>query len=197
MMAAGIVLVLWSGWHNLRERGVVRTQQPSHIAPPSGQATDTEASESAESPSPLLGKSAPAFTLLNLDGKKVSLGDFKGRPLLINYWGTYCGPCKVEMPWLEEFNKKYAASGFQVVGITYDSEVGKATIARATRQLGVTYPILLSDAKAEADYLSGTEVLPISFYVDKTGKVIEVVAGQGRKDEIEDKIKETIAAGSK
>jgi thiol-disulfide isomerase/thioredoxin len=100
------------------------------------------------------------------------------------------------MPWLEEFSKKYASDGFRVIGVTYDSEVGKDTISKDVRKLGVTYPILLSDPKAEKDYLSDTEVLPMSFYVDKTGKVIEVTAGAGSKDQLEAMVKETIAAGA-
>ena len=68
---------------------------------------------------------------------------------------------------------------------------------RQHRELGVTYPILLSTPKAEKDYLSNTEVLPMSFYVDKTGKVIEVTAGLGSKDELEAMVKETIAAGGR
>jgi thiol-disulfide isomerase/thioredoxin len=145
----------------------------------------------------LQGKLAPEFTLVDLEGKRVSLGDFKGRPLVINYWGTYCGPCRVEMPWLEEFNRKYAATGLAVVGITYDSEVGRTRIARMTRSLGVSYPILLSDAATEKVYLSGTAVLPMSFYVDRSGRVIGTSAGQGSKDELEARVKETIAAGER
>ena len=101
------------------------------------------------------------------------------------------------MPWLETFSKKYAADGFDVIGVTYDSEVGKDTITKDAKQLGVTYPILLSDPKAEKDYLSDSEVLPMSFYVDRTGKVIEVTAGLGSEDQLEAMVKETIAAGVK
>ena len=123
--------------------------------------------------------------------------DFKGHPLVLNFWGTYCAPCKVEMPWLEEFSRKYAPQGFEVVGVTYDSEVGKATISKDTQKLGVTYPILLSDPAIEKAYLSDTEVLPMSFYLDRTGKVIAVTAGLGEKDDLESMVKQTIAAGAK
>lgn len=195
-MAAGIALVAWSGWQNLRQRHtLLQVQQDRRVdlIPD----TQSAAGDDFGGESKLKGRPAPAFTLPDLDGKKVSLSDFKGHPLLINYWGTYCAPCKIEMPWLQEFSKKYAGDGFQVVGITYDSEVGHDTIARDTKQLGVTYPILLSDAKAEKDYLSNSEVLPMSFYVDKAGKVIEVSAGLGSKDQLEAMVKEIIVAGGK
>jgi thiol-disulfide isomerase/thioredoxin len=190
MMVAGISLVLWSGWHNLSERRKA-AQQAAQVTLIPGTAADSSAAES-----PLRGKPAPAFTLMDLDGKKVSLSDFKGHPLVVNFWGTYCAPCKLEMPWLQEFSKKYASEGLEVVGVTYDSEVGKDTIAKDTQKLGVTYPILLSTPKAEKDYLSDSEVLPMSFYVDKTGKVIEVTAGLGPKDDLEAMVKKTIASGS-
>ena len=77
--------------------------------------------------------------------------------------------------------------------MTYDSEVGVPTIEKNIQKLGVTYPILLSDRQAEKDYLSNSEVLPMSFYVDKTGKIIQVAAGASSEDELEAMVKQTIA----
>jgi thiol-disulfide isomerase/thioredoxin len=196
MLVAGIALIVWAGWQNLRERNrAMRAQQERRV----DLIPDTRgaAGDNSSGGSPLKGQPAPAFTLLDLSGKDVSLSDFKGHPLVVNFWGTYCAPCKIEMPWLEEFSKKYAADGLQIVGIAYDSEVGKETIARDAQQLGVTYPILLSTPKAEKDYLSGTEALPMSFYVDRRGKVIEVTEGLGSKDQLESLVKEIIAAGGR
>jgi thiol-disulfide isomerase/thioredoxin len=195
IMVAGISLILWSGWHNLRgRRRAMQMQQETRAVLVPEKNSPAGGSDVAGGQSPLRGKPAPAFTLVDLNGKKVSLSDFKGHALLVNFWGTYCAPCKIEMPWLEEFSKKYAAQGFDVIGVTYDSEVGKDVIAKDTQKLGVTYPILLSDPKAEKAYLSDSEVLPMSFYVDKAGKVIEVTAGLGDKDELEAMVKKTIAA---
>ena len=199
-MVAGISLVLWSGWHNLRERRRAMQLQEADRATLLPGAADTPpnaATDETGAPSPLLGKPAPPFTMATLDGAKVSLSDFKGKPMVINFWGTYCEPCKVEMPWLEEFSKKYASDGFEVLGVTYDVEVGKDTIAKSVNKLGVTYPILLSTPKVETAYLNDSEVLPMSFYVDKAGKIIEVTAGLGPKDDLEAMVKETIAGGPK
>jgi thiol-disulfide isomerase/thioredoxin len=190
-MIGGIGLVVWSGVENVRHRRVEADRRQQ------SQAVLVRAPEAdPNAPSPLLGKPAPDFTLVDLSGKKVSLKDFKGHPLLLNFWGTYCDPCKIEMPWLEEFHKKYANEGFEVVGLTYDSEVGNAMIAKSTHQLGVTYPILLSDQKSEKDYLSDSEVLPMSFYVDRAGKIIEVTAGLGGKGQLEAMVQKTIAANN-
>ncbi|HEX6494320.1 MAG TPA: TlpA disulfide reductase family protein [Acidobacteriaceae bacterium] len=191
IMIGGIGLVVWSGVRNFRQRrlNAEHRQQMQAVLVHTPE-TDPN------TPSPLLGKPAPDFTLVDLAGKKVSLKDFKGHPLLLNFWGTYCDPCKIEMPWLEEFHKKYAGQGFEVVGVTYDSEVGNAVITKSTHQLGVTYPILLSDPKAEKDYLSDSEVLPMSFYVDREGKIIQVTAGLGGKDQLEAMVKKTIASNN-
>jgi thiol-disulfide isomerase/thioredoxin len=141
------------------------------------------------------GKVAPGFTLTDLDGKKVSLSDFKGRPVLVNFWATWCGPCKVEMPWFEQFQKQYAAQGFEILGLTDDVDVGKDTIAKVAHRIGVSYPILLTDGKVQTAY-GGLDVLPMSFYVDRNGVVVEETAGLGSKDEIEAHIKKTIASGA-
>jgi thiol-disulfide isomerase/thioredoxin len=194
VMIAGISLVVWSGWHNIQSRNNARKlAEANHVT----LVPDTSSSSSDDTitKSSLKGKAAPAFTLVDLSGKKVSLSDFKGKPLVVNFWGTYCAPCKIEMPWLEELSKKYAPENFEVIGVTYDAEVGNETINKNVQRLGVTYPILLSDSKAEKDYLSDSEVLPMSFYVDKSGKVVEVTAGLGDKSQLEAMVKETIAAG--
>ena len=197
MLVAGIALIVWAGWQNLRARNSAMQAQQERRVDLIPDNSSASASDAYTGQSPLRGQPAPAFTLLDLNGKDVSLSDFKNHPLVVNFWGTYCAPCKIEMPWLQEFSKKYAADGLQIVGIAYDSEVGRDTIARDAQQLGVTYPILLSTPNAEKDYLSGTEALPISFYVDRAGKVIEVTEGLGSKDQLESVVKETIAAGGR
>jgi thiol-disulfide isomerase/thioredoxin len=193
VMVVGIALLLWAGWHNLRERrkAMQRAQENHVVLQKDGDAVSTDMYKPK-----LVGKQAPGFTLMTLDGKKVSMSDFKGRPVLVNFWGTYCGPCKVEMPWLEEFRTKYAADKLEVLGLVYDVEIGNETIGKEVKKLGVTYPILLTDPKVQAVYLSDSEVLPMSFYVNKNGVVVEETAGIGGKDEIEAHIKKTIASGA-
>lgn len=195
-MFAGFALIVWSGYQNLRER---------RLAAQAREATrvtlipdNTAASASADTvASPLVGKPAPPLDLQDINGKQVSLTNFKGHPLVVNFWATYCDPCKLEMPWLETFSKRYASDGFDVIGVTYDSEVGVPTISKDVHKLGVTYPILLSNAKAEKDYLGNTDGLPMSFYVDRAGKVIQVTVGLGSQDQLEAMVKQTIAAGAK
>ena len=197
LMVVGISLMLWAGWHNLRERRLeMQKAQESKvelIPDKGGAAGKDDDGASIETPK-MQGKQAPNFTLVDLDGKKVSLSDFKGRPVLVNFWATWCGPCKVEMPWFEEFRKQYSGQGLEILGLADDVDVGKDKIARAAQQTGVTYPILLTDGKVQEAY-GGLDVLPVSFYVDRTGKVVLQTAGLGSKERVEANIKKLIASG--
>jgi thiol-disulfide isomerase/thioredoxin len=201
-MVAGIALLLWAGWHNLRERRkAMQEAQENHVVLVPAKPGDTTAANSTDSQSPeaeattMHGKAAPAFTLVTLDGKKVSLSDFKGKPVLVNFWATWCGPCKVEMPWFEEFNKQYASQGLVILGLADDVDAGKEAIAKVAKKTGVTYPILLTDGKVQKAYApAGMDYLPMSFYVDRKGVIVEETAGLGGKDEIEAHIKKVIAS---
>jgi thiol-disulfide isomerase/thioredoxin len=194
VMVVGITLLLWSGWHNLRERRLAMQRPLVHHDTLIPENTTTDNNTSSDVPQ-LVGKTAPAFKLATLDGKKVSLADYKGRPVLVNFWATYCAPCKLEMPWFEEFRKQYAAQGFEILGVTDDPEAGKDLIQKAVTKAGVSYPILLADDKIAKAY-GDIELLPMSFYVDRNGIVVQQTAGLGTKEEIEANIKKVIAAGT-
>ncbi len=191
-----IAVLFWAGWHNLRARRLAMQQaQENHVTlTPAAPGSAADMSDDID----LRGKPAPAFTLTSLDGKKVSLSDFKGRPVLVNLWGTWCGPCKEEMPWLQEFRQQYAAQGFEVLGITTDSDdVTKEKITKTVQQVGVTYPILMNDKQIEDTY-NKVGALPVSFYVDRKGVVVEQVTGVapvGGKALVEDHIKKLLAGG--
>jgi thiol-disulfide isomerase/thioredoxin len=201
VMVAGIALLLWAGWHNLRERRLaMQREQENHVVlvpEKAGAAAQTDSQSPEAEAMQMRGKAAPAFTLVNLDGKKVSLSDFKGHPVLVNFWATWCAPCKVEMPWFEEFNKRYGAQGLVILGLADDVDSGKDKIAKEAKKTGVTYPILLTDGKVQKSYSpAGMDYLPMSFYVDRNGIIVEETAGLGGKDEIEAHIKKTIASGT-
>src|SRR5215471_19915298 len=132
VMVVGIALMLWAGWHNLRKRKLAMQKARENqvvLIPDKQGAAGAQGEDSALAPV-MRGKQAPAFALTSLDGKKVSLADYKGRPVLVNFWATWCGPCKVEMPWFEEFRKQYGAQGFEILGLTDDADAGKETIAK-------------------------------------------------------------------
>ena len=201
-------LIGWAGVSNYRARqaqkaAVGAQHGPELVLTPDGAATPT--GDAAQTPpSPLLGKPAPNFELLDLHGKKVSLASFKGRPVLVNFWATWCGPCKYEIPWLTTLHTKYAGQGFEILGVSSDSldpdEKAKATeekaaIVKAADKLHINYPVLIGGDTITQRY-GGIDLLPQSFYVDKMGKVVAVITGAGSKDEAEADIKKAIGSGA-
>ena len=192
MMIAGISLLLWAGWHNLRERRLAMQQsEANHVYLTPAKPGDAAAGDAEPA---LAGKPAPAFALRDLAGNKVSLADYKGRPVLVNFWATWCAPCKLEMPWFEQFRQQYASQGFEILGIAED-DTGKDEIAKAAHRLGVSYPILLSDDKVAPAY-GGVDYLPMSFYVDRGGVVREETAGLASKDEVEANIRKIVGSAA-
>ena len=192
VLIVGIALLVWAGVNNYKERKLAtqKAQESRVVLAPKA---DTGDDATGLEPK-MKGKVAPAFSLVDLSGKKVSLADYKGKAVLVNFWATWCGPCKVEMPWFEEFRAKYASQGFEILGLADDVDAGKDVIEKTAKKTGATYPILLTDGKVQKAY-GGLEVLPVSFYIDKKGVIVEQTAGLGPKDEIEANIKKTIASG--
>jgi len=139
------------------------------------------------------GKPAPEFALESLDGATVHLSDFRGKAVLLNFWATWCQPCKIEMPWFEALQKQYGPQGFQVLGIAVD-DASKEDIAKFAKDIGVNYPILLGKEAVGTAY-GGVPFLPSSFFIDRDGKIVNRVAGLKSRSEIEDDIKAALSQG--
>jgi thiol-disulfide isomerase/thioredoxin len=140
------------------------------------------------------GKRARNFVLRDLSGKSISLRDFAGKPVIVNFWATWCPPCLQEMPWFEELTKEYAQSGLTILGLSLDIESNSATpekIATTVRRLGVTYPILLPDKSIHALY-GPVHLLPETFYINRKGVIVEDVWGHADKGTIEKYIREIV-----
>ncbi len=142
----------------------------------------------------LKGKSAPAFALEALDGRTVRLADFHGKAVLLNFWATWCQPCKIEMPWFEEMQRQYGPQGLQVVGIAMD-DASKEDIEKFARDMGVNYPILLGK-ESVGDAYGGVQFLPSTFFIDREGKIVDRIFGLRSRSEIEDDIKLSLGQGS-
>jgi peroxiredoxin len=140
----------------------------------------------------LMGKPAPDFTLQSLDGKSVHLTDFRGKAVLLNFWATWCEPCKIEMPWFVELQKQYGPEGLQIVGISADEGDSKDGVSEFAKTMGVNYPILLGK-EAVVDAYGGVQFLPTTFYIDRNGKIVDRVFGLKGKGEIEDDVKRALA----
>ena len=138
----------------------------------------------------LMGSVAPDFELQSLDGKDLRLSSLRGKAVLLNFWATYCGPCKVEMPWFVELQKEYGPQGFQIVGVAMD-DAGTDEIAKFAKDMGVNYPILLGKEAVGLSY-GGVNVLPTTFFLDRNGKVIAREFGLQSRSVFVDHIKEAL-----
>ncbi len=130
---------------------------------------------------------APDFTLQSIDGKTVRLSDFRGKAVVLNFWATWCGPCKIEMPWFVDLQKQYGPAGVQFLGVAMDDASTK-DIAEFAQSMNVNYPILIGK-EAVGDAYGGVQFLPETFYVDRNGKIVDKAFGLKGRGEIEDDIK--------
>jgi thiol-disulfide isomerase/thioredoxin len=194
VVVVALGLMAWSGYQNLQRRRAAQKAQPHVTVLDQSNQTVQQDVASDEGLPNLRGKKAPALTLKTQDGRKVSLAEYKGKAVLINFWATWCVPCKLEMPWFVELHKQYASQGFEILGIDEDEAKDRSEIGKFARKIGVNYPILLGDDAVSKAY-GGVEVLPTSFYVGRNGKVVEEAAGLISRDEIEANIKKALAAG--
>lgn len=137
-----------------------------------------------------LNGAAPDFSLQSLEGKTIRLSDFRGKVVVLNFWATWCDPCKVEMPWFVDLQKQYGPNGLQFLGVAMDDASPK-DIASFTRDIGVNYPILLGK-EAVGDAYGGVQFLPETFYVDRDGKLVDRAFGLKGRGEIEDHVRKAL-----
>ncbi len=143
------------------------------------------------SDAPAKGALAPDFTLKTLDGKDVQLSSLRGKAVLLNFWATWCEPCKIEMPWLVDLQKKYRMQGLEIVGVAMDDS-GEKTIADFAHKMQVNYTVLVGSEKVAQMY-GGLDGLPTSFFLGRDGKVVDTALGLVSESTIEDAIKKSLA----
>jgi peroxiredoxin len=135
-------------------------------------------------------KGAPDFTLKDAAGKRVSLSDFKGKVVVLNFWATWCGPCKTEIPWFIDFQKEWQGRGFTVLGVSMDEDGWKA-INPYVAEKKINYPVLLGDEEVNQAY-GGIEALPTTFVIARDGRVAFLHAGLIGRAEYEKEIRELL-----
>jgi len=124
--------------------------------------------------SSLVGQSAPDFALKSASGDNLRLSEFRGDVVMINFWATWCGPCRQEMPLLDELYSTYQRVGFNLLGVNIDDDSGKAMNMIA--ELGVSFPVLF-DTHKEVSKLYAVDAMPVTIIVDRDGKVRHVHHG--------------------
>ena len=118
---------------------------------------------------------APSFALTDLSGVKVSLASLSGKVVLLNFWATWCGPCRTEMPGMERVWQRYHDHGLAIVAVSVD-EGGEERINKFVRRLNLSYPILL-DPDSEIAELYGVSGLPASYLIDSEGRLVGRLEG--------------------
>ena len=203
MIAAGIV-----NFEHRRKAELARMRGPQMtLVPDNGSAGASPGAADAEgdmdNASALDGKVAPALTLADLNGNKVSLTNYKGRPLVVDFWATWCGPCKVEIPWFEKLHEQYAGQGLEILGVSTDDLdrddpaklfTQKRDIADFVSKMHMNYPVLLGEDAVEDKW--GIDAMPTTFFIDRNGKIVASTIGLAPREVIEEDIRKAIASGA-
>jgi len=138
-------------------------------------------------------KAAPDFSLKDADGKVVKLSDYKGKVVLLNFWATWCGPCKIEIPWFIEFEQNYRDKGFAVLGVAMDEE-GWSAVKPYVIAHKVNYRMVIGDDMTAQMY-GGVDSLPTSFLIDREGRTAAVHIGLVSKKVYQDDIAQLLGNG--
>lgn len=138
-------------------------------------------------------KTAPDFALKDADGSTVKLSDYRGKVVLLDFWATWCGPCKIEIPWFIEFERDYRGRGFSVVGVSMDEIVGPAAgedgwrvVTPFSEERRIHYRVLMGDA--QVDQMYALDAFPTTYLIDQAGKIASVHAGLAGKGVFETEI---------
>jgi cytochrome c biogenesis protein CcmG/thiol:disulfide interchange protein DsbE len=135
-------------------------------------------------------KPAPEFTLKDADGKTVHLEEYKGKVVLLDFFATWCGPCKIEIPWFMEMERRNKDKGFSVLGVSMDDE-GWEVVKPFLAGLGVNYRVVIGN-DATAQIYGGVDALPTTFLIDRNGRIAAIHIGLASKKVFEDGIEQLL-----
>ena len=137
---------------------------------------------------------APPLTLKDIHGRSFSLTDYKGKVVLLNFWATWCPPCRMEIPDLINMQSQYRDQGLRIIGITYPPEK-TSDVLRFMRKVRVNYRVAIG-TKASKAFFSSSDTLPITVVIDREGAVRNVVEGIMYSDEFDQKVKPLLSSPS-
>jgi cytochrome c biogenesis protein CcmG/thiol:disulfide interchange protein DsbE len=131
--------------------------------------------------------SAPDFALENLDGDIVKLSDYHGKVVFLNFWATWCPPCRAEIPYFIELVEQYGDDGFEVIGVDVDPR-DFSKVPNFVAQQGINYPVLY-DTKGVSQIYGGIQSIPTTFVINRNGKVVDQIIGSRPKHVFESIVK--------
>jgi thiol-disulfide isomerase/thioredoxin len=133
---------------------------------------------------------APNFVLKTSDGKTLELKKLAGKVVVVNFWATWCGPCRAEIPGMIEVYERYRSKGLEIVGVSLDLG-GWDRVKPYVDRAKITYPIVIGDGNL-ADAYGGIEAIPTTFFIDKQGNIIEKHLGYMSKADFEERVKKIL-----
>ncbi len=127
---------------------------------------------------------APDFTVKDLKGREISLSNYSGKVVFLNFWATWCGPCKAEIPDFIEAYKQYKDKGMEIIGISVD-RISPKSVLKFAEKYKINYPVVMSTNKIKKDYEPGPYV-PTTIIIDKEGKIRHRHIGYMNKETLKD-----------
>jgi peroxiredoxin len=138
---------------------------------------------------------APDFSLKDADGKTVRLSDYRGKIVLLDFWATWCPPCKLEIPWLIDIERKNKDRGFEVLGVSMDDE-GWEVVKPFMKEVGMNYRVVIGN-DATAEMYGNVESLPETFLIDRDGKIAAIHIGLASRKDFEDEVAQLLDSPKK
>ncbi len=135
-------------------------------------------------------ETAPGFVLKSQEGKTVRLSDYRGKVVLLNFWATWCGGCKVEMPWLVDLYRRHRAEGLEIIGVSMD-DAGEDVIARFTKSKNVNYTIVKGNESVASAY-GHVQMLPQTFLIGRDGTITGHITGVPNRRELGETIQQLL-----
>jgi peroxiredoxin len=129
---------------------------------------------------------APDFALKDSDGKTARLSDYRGKVVLLDFWATWCPPCKLEIPWLIDIERENKARGFEVLGVSMDDE-GWEVVKPFMKEVGMNYRVVIGN-DATAELYGNVDSLPETFLIDREGKIAAIHIGLASRKDFEDEV---------